>query len=144
VSGSPHSEHRQARDVHRTGQEPEVGLDAVGAADPGPPPAMAAAHQVPEFAFGLWAGGPVVGDPGRVGLPCSGIGECLLVGADADRAPGLGAAALRAQRAPCAGRPEVGDTAAVTAARGADRGGDPGRAGDGPRAEIDREAVLAE
>ena len=37
-------------------------------ADPGPPPAVAAAHQMPEFALDLWPGGPVLGPPGRIRL----------------------------------------------------------------------------
>ena len=110
------AEHGQPCEVDRGGEEAEVGVDAVGAADPGSSSAVFAAHQVPELAFDLGSGGPVVGDPGRVGLPGPGVGQCLLVRADADRAPGLGGGALRAQRAPGAGLPEVGDAATVAVA----------------------------
>ena len=96
----------------------------------------------PKPAFDLGSGAAVVGGPGGVGLAGAGVGEGLLVRANADRAPAGGGGALRAQRAVGAGRREVGGAAA--GAGRADRGGDPARAGDGAGAEVDAEPVLAE
>ena len=53
VGGSAHTEHGQACEVDRAGEEPEVGINAVGAANPGSSSAVTAAHQVREFAFNL-------------------------------------------------------------------------------------------
>ena len=58
-----------------------------------------------------------------LGLAGVGVGQGLLVRADADRAPAGGGGALGAQRALGAGRGEVGG--AATGAGRADRGGDP-------------------
>src|SRR5689334_22147485 len=129
MGGPTYAEHSHAGEVGRTGQEPEVGVDTPGAADPGPSPAVCAAHQVPELAFHLGAGRAVVRDPPGVGLPKAGIGQCLLMRADADRATVLGGGALRPEPAASACRPEVGDGAAVAAAGEPERCGDPGRAG---------------
>ena len=60
----------------------------VGAADSGAAPAVAAAHQVTDLAFHLGPGGPVVGDPGGIGLGGAGTGQLSLVGADRDGAAG--------------------------------------------------------
>jgi len=97
-------------------------------------------HQVTDLAFDLGSGGPVVGDPGRVGLV--GVGQGVLVWADADGATGRGGGALLAQRAPGAGRPEVGG--ATTVCGRADRRGEPAGTADRARVEVDLEAVLAE
>lgn len=129
-----------ACEVHRSRQQPEFGVDAGGAADSGAASAVAAAHEVTELALDFGSGAAVVGDPGGVGLPGAGIGEGLLVGADADRAPADGGGALRAQRALGTGLSEVGGTA--TGRGGPDRGADPGRADDRAGAEVDIELVL--
>ena len=87
--GSAHPEHGQAGEVDRGGEEREVGVDLVGAADAGAASAVSAAHQVADLAFDLGAGGAVVGVPGGVGLAGAGVGEGLLVRADGDRASAL-------------------------------------------------------
>ena len=87
VGGAAHPEHGHPGDVDRAGEEPEVGVDPFGAADPGSSAAVFATHQVPELAFHLGAGRAVVGDPRGVGLPGAGVGQGLFVRADADRAP---------------------------------------------------------
>jgi hypothetical protein len=46
---------------------------------PGSSSAVSAAHEVAELALNFGAGGAVVGNPGRVGLPGAGLGEGLLV-----------------------------------------------------------------
>src|SRR5665811_1698172 len=58
------------------------------AADSGPHAAVPAAHQVPEFAFDLWSGGPVLGLPGRILLGGAGPGQLGLVATNTDGAPG--------------------------------------------------------
>src|SRR5665811_1421657 len=78
---------------------PNLGLTA----DPGPPAAVPAAHQVPEFPFDLGSGGPVLGPPRRVLLGGPGPGQLAFVGADPDGAPGLPGRALGSQRATGAG-----------------------------------------
>ena len=103
---------------------------------------MFAAHEMAELALDFGAGGAVVGDPGRLGLPGAGVGEGLLVRPNGHGAPAGGGGALRAQRARGAGRREVGGAAA--GAGRVDRGGDPARAGHSAGAEIDVEPVLAE
>ena len=61
--GSPHAEDGQAREVDRGGQQPEVRVDAGGAADPGSSSAVPAAHEVAQLAFDLGPGAAVVRDP---------------------------------------------------------------------------------
>ena len=77
------AEHGQAGEVVCGGEEVEVGVDLGRAAHPGSSSAVAASHQVAELAFDLGAGGPVVGDPVRVLLAGAGVGQALLVAADA-------------------------------------------------------------
>ena len=75
AGGSAQSERTEAGQVDRGGQQGEVGGDLGGAAHSGAAPAVAAAHQVTDLAFDLRAGGPVVGDPGGVGLGGAGTGQ---------------------------------------------------------------------
>src|SRR6476469_3963827 len=76
----------------------------------------------------LRAGGPVVGEPTRIPLPCPGRGQRALLDADADRSPGPGRRALLSQRTPRAQPAERGGAGAVPVAD--DRRGVPGRAAD--------------
>jgi len=101
-----------------------------------------AAHQVPEFAFDLWSGGPVLGLPGRILLGGAGPGQLGLVATNTDGAPGLRGRARGGQRATAASGPEGRGT---TAGLGRSDGhGDVGWAGHGPGTQIDDEAVLGE
>jgi len=68
-------EHAQAGEVDGGGEQGEVGGDLGAAADPGTATAVAAAHQVPDFAFHLGPGAPVVGNPARITLPGAGRGK---------------------------------------------------------------------
>jgi hypothetical protein len=104
--------------------------------------AVAAAHEVGEFAFDFGSGGLVVGLPVGVGLALPGAGQDVFVGVDVDGAPGGGGGALGTQRAVGARRPEGGDPAAVAVS--ADRCGHAPWEGDGVGAEIDTEAAFAE
>ena len=62
------AEHGEAGEVGGGGEEVEVGVDFGSAANPCSASAVAAAHEVAEFAFDLGSGGAVVGAPGGVGL----------------------------------------------------------------------------
>ena len=59
------SEDGESGQVGGCGEEVEVGVDFGGAAHSCSSAAVAAAHQVSEFAFHFWAGGPVVAPPDR-------------------------------------------------------------------------------
>src|ERR1035437_1205302 len=85
---------------------------------------------MPEFAFDLGSGGPVLGPPRRILLGGPGPGQLALVGADPDGAPGLPGRALGSQRATSAGGPEGRGTTAGLG--GSDGDGDVGRAGHRP------------
>ena len=120
----------------------KVGGDLGLAASPGAAPAVAAAHQVPDLAFHLGSGAPVVRDPARITLPVTGRGELPLVVADHDAASAARCGALLTQGAAGAHVTEAGDACPVLAAR--DRRAVPGRAGDAVLVEVDVELVLAE
>src|SRR3990172_936710 len=117
------SEPRQPCQVGGGGEEVEVGVDFGFASDPGPAPSVFAAHEVPEFAFDLGSGGPVVGDPFGVGLLVAGVGEALLVAADPNAPTAFGVGAFGSERAVVAVVGEVGGPAALGAPAG---GGGPG------------------
>ena len=74
----------------RGSEEVEIGVDLGGAAHAGSAPTVATSHQVSEFALDLGAGGPVVGDPPRILLLATGVGEAAFVAADADGASAFG------------------------------------------------------
>src|SRR4029453_12962267 len=59
--GSAQPEHGQPGQVYRAGQQPEVGVDAGGAADPGSSSAVVTANEMAELAFDLGSGAAVVG-----------------------------------------------------------------------------------
>jgi hypothetical protein len=92
-----HAEHGEARQVGRSGEQLEVGIDLERATDPGSSCAMFAAHEVGQLALHLGARGPVVGAPGGIALTGAGPGERLFMGADADGAPAGGFGELSAQ-----------------------------------------------
>ena len=136
------SEHAEAGQVDRGGEQGEVGGDLGQPAYPGSSPAVLAAHQVADLAFDLRAGRGVVSLPGRVALAGPGAGQLGLECTDGDGATGRGGGAPFAQRAAGAGRPEARGARPVAAA--ADRRGDCARAGDGVTVQVDVEAVLGE
>ena len=124
------------------GEEVEVSVDFGSAPDPGSPSAVAAAHQVTEFAFDLRPGGPVVGGPVGILLLTAGIGETLLVTADPDGAPVLGVGAVCSEHTPGAGVCEQSGPVTVTAPSNSHRHLVGAR--DGVSVEIDLETVLGE
>src|ERR1035437_9843586 len=97
---------------------------------------------MPEFAFDLWSGGPVLGLPGWVLLGSPGPGQLALVGADAQGASGRRGRTLGGERAAGAGAGEGRGTTAGLG--GLDRDGDVGRAGRRPGAQVDGEVILGE
>jgi hypothetical protein len=135
-------EHGQAGEVGGGGEQVEVGVDFDPAAYSCSASAVAAAHEVAEFAFDFGPGGSVVALPAWIGLTGPGAGQDIFVGADADGAPSGGGGALGGQWASGARRGEGGDPTAVAVP--ADRRGHPARAGDSIGAEVDTEAALAE
>ena len=83
--GEPQPEHGQPREVGRSGERPEVGVDPGGAPHPGPAPAVVAAHEMAELAFDLGAGGAVVHEAhgsshDGVGWTDRAVGRSLLSG----------------------------------------------------------------
>lgn len=92
--GVGEAEGGESGEVDGGGEEGEVGGDAVPAAYAGASAAVAAAHEVGDFAFDFGSGGPVVGLPG--GILLAGGGEVGFVVADGDAAAGLGVGALPA------------------------------------------------
>ena len=73
-------EHGEAREVDCGGEQGEVGVDVGGSPDSRAAPAVAAAHEVRDFALDLGSRGGIVGLPVRVGLAGAGAGGLLLVG----------------------------------------------------------------
>ena len=87
-------EHGQAGEVGGGGEQAEVCVDFGPAADSCVAAAMAAAHEVAEFAFDFGSGGLVVGLPVWVGLALPGAGQDVFVGVDVDGASVGGGGAL--------------------------------------------------
>lgn len=77
-------EHRETRQVVCSGEEVEVGVDFGLAPHPGSAPAVAATHQMTDFAFDFGTGRPVVGSPVGIVLLLSGISETMLVASNTD------------------------------------------------------------
>src|SRR5271169_2524303 len=102
------TEHAEAGQVDRGGEQGEVGGNLDQSADAGAAAAVAAAHEVADLALDLGPGGPVVSLPGRVCLADAGGGQAGLVRADGDRAAFFGGGAPGRQRAGAAGRGEPG------------------------------------
>src|SRR6266567_492103 len=131
-------------EVGSGGEQGEVGGDLELPADPGAAPAVAAAHEVADFALDLGPGCPVISPPGRARLGLAGCGQPGLVRADSDRAACLGGGAPGGQRAGAAGCAELGLPGVAVTAACPDGHGDARRAGDGLAVKIDGEAVLGE
>src|SRR5574341_2498368 len=142
--GPAQPEHAEPGKVDRGSQQAEVRGHLGPAPHPGAAAAVAAAHQMAEFAFDLGAGGRVVGAPGRIGLAGAGGGQQGLVRTDGDGPAALGAGAAGGQGAGGAGRAEGGLAGVALGAGGADRHGDATGAGDGASGQVDGEAVFAE
>ena len=111
-----HAEDGEACEVGGCCEVVEVGIDLGGAAHSGAPSAVAAAHQMAEFAFDFGAGGAVVVAPGRVLLSLTVASKRGFVNPDSDLAPGGGLGAFAAQRTGGAGVTEVGDPVTVDTA----------------------------
>jgi len=134
------AEHRETRQVGRGSEEAEVGVHLGSPPDPGPPPAVATAHEVGDPALDLRTVGPVVGLPVRVTGRRPAAPELRLVGSHRDAAsPAVGGAA-GGQGAGGAGHAEGGDPAR---ARRPQRHRHARRAGDRARPDTDGELVLA-
>ena len=88
------AEHGEPGQVVGGGEEVEVGVDFGSAPDPGSPPAVAAAHQMAEFAFDFGSSSAVVGDPDGVVSLASCSGETVFIAADRDATPTCGFGAL--------------------------------------------------
>ena len=84
----------ESGEVGGGGQEGEVCADAFAAVHAGAAAAVAAAHEVGEFAFDFGAGGPVVGLPDGVALADAGFGEVGFPAADGDLPSGFRGGAL--------------------------------------------------
>ena len=94
VGGMSQSEYSETRQIVGGGEEVEVGVDFGLASYPGSPPAVAAAHQVADFAFDFGSGGPVVGFPAGILLLTPSSGETVFVTADTNAASVFGVGAL--------------------------------------------------
>src|SRR6266487_3860279 len=73
-AGGVHAQDGKASQVDRAGQQLEVLGHTHQPAHAGPSAAVAAAQQMGEFSFDLWAGGAVVGPPGGIALAGAGGG----------------------------------------------------------------------
>ena len=101
---------------------------------------VSAAYQVPDLAFHLGSGGPVLGPSGRDGLGGAGPGQLGLAATDREPPQGRRGGALGGQRAtPARGHKRRGTAAGLD---GPARRGDAAGAGHAARGGLDFEAAL--
>ena len=130
------AEHGETREVGGSGEEVEVGVDFVSAADAGSSPAVAASHEMREFPFDFGPVGAVVGLPVGIGLTFACPVEGSFIDPDPDRASGFRGSAFATEWTGETTRSEASHTASVVAA--ADRDGHIIRTRDSVSIEVHR------